>query len=522
MTTQLARSLCYVLTLLIALPLFAGCTIAKYRELDKESEELQQQQKELLESLQRDKPAMPDSSRILIEKKDHWLHEISPADYSAGDFRSVLQSIFEGMPITYHIGIPTSYNPLVTAPPRANTNRDHLDALALQTNLGWTLTDGVVAIHPNMTRTYAIPIYGAYTTDNSIEQEIAITHDNLSLDTAASGDFTNEITGTVSPYQELAALVTATTEAQACEEDSSTAPEILVNDPVIAPKPCYAVSGSGNLLILNARPRQHAHFQTAYDQWYAQVSAQVNIKLKIMLLDITDLAQQNLDFSLLRSAALTEINKNSIILETNNQALVNFDTSANGITFSFNDSERYRGSQILIQALNQLGRTYIVDDKDVTARNNQPVSLFSELVTPYLESVSIQATSQGNLSVTTPTFKISQTVTGQAINIVPTITGDLVSVRIVINERALGPTQVFDFSAQGAILKSEVPTTSGTSVTFNRTLGNHQIALLSSTNRITLEMDNASNDFLPVVGDLRSAQKRTYTTLYMIETNILQ
>lgn len=496
---------------LIAFMTLVGCTtLQKQQNMSIVADAMLEEHGKLLAQFDALRLEMPSSDKIEIDINEAWLLQEVNIDYSHQGFREVLVNMMPGYPIVFDEVIENNFNPTVVASRTAKTLRDHLDSLSIQANLAWTSSNGVIFISPTMTKTYGIPIYGAYSSEGEgLSTNITISHDNLGSVETGSGDFENSVSGELSPYQELASLVTSVTGASSCEAKNTSLSDVK------AIASCFSISGAGNILTLTTTPRSHASFLGPYENWYNQVNAQVQLVLRVLLFDVTDIAQQGLDVSLLRSAAISAIGG------TNSPGFVSFDESANGLTFTFNEDNRYQGSQIIMRALNQIGKTYVIDTKEIIARNNQVASLFHQEITPYLESVAIQQVNSGSTSLSTPTFVTSETITGQAINFIPSITGNSIGLRMIINESVLGDNKVFNFSSNGSVLRSERFATSGTGITFNRTLQDGQIALLTSTNRITIDVDNASNAFLPVVGDLNSAKNRTYTTLYLIEANIV-
>lgn len=515
----------------IILLILAGCNTVKHDELSAQADQVVVDYEALLSQFDRKQTvALPQSKRLEIKHAQEFLYRELPADYSRLAFRKVLSNLFPGTPIVYDASIPMSYNPAVIAPPGIFTVIDHLDAISLQTNLGWSAKKGVVYISPNQVVHYPIPIYGA----KDIMRDISLSTNNLS-DSANSSSFRNNLRGEISVHDELTGLASSIAGARPCYDEQEVEKfetlQTVGEDSIVAPMPCFSFSGAGNVLIVSARPQAHALFVDAYEPWFASANIQVQITLKVLQMDITDLSQQALDPSLIRSAAISAAGSASSFggfgfeALSRSQNFVSFDESSNGLTFRFGEGSRYAGSNLIIQALNQVGKTYVSEVDEFTVRNNQLHSVFFEEETPFLKSVSIAITainSNSNQVAVAPTLESDVTITGNALNIMTTVTGNEIGLRIDIDNKILGKREDYELSAANTKLVGSRYGSSSTNLTFNPTLNDGDAVLLVSSARKTFDIDNANNDFLPVIGDLYSAKRRIFNTLYLIEAHILR
>jgi hypothetical protein len=103
-----------------------------------------------------------------------------------------------------------------------------------------------------------------------------------------------------------------------------------------------------------------------------------------------------------------------------------------------------------------------------------------------------------------------------------TVTGNEIGLRIDIDNKILGKREDYELSAANTKLVGSRYGSSSTNLTFNPTLNDGDAVLLVSSARKTFDIDNANNDFLPVIGDLYSAKRRIFNTLYLIEAHILR
>jgi hypothetical protein len=508
----------------------AGCTITKHEEIEKQAEGTLAEYEALLQTFKNKKSmAVPKSKQLEIETETAWLQKEVTSDYSKMRFRSALKQLFPGTPIVYSMNIPENYDFEVVAPPQAHTVQDHLNSISLQSNLGWSMSGGVLYVSPNSVVHYPIPLYGSGSGGGSgIRSNIKVSSNNLGE--SNSGGFVNELEGEMSPYDEIASIASSVTGAQACgSQGSAVSPAFYSADPVPASPACYSLSGAGNILVLSARPQQHALFSSAYKPWYKSVNTQVQITLKVLQTDVTDIAQQALDPSILRTAAISAASGLShfeglgINAAANSQNFVSFDESANGLTFTFDEGSRYAGSELIIRALNQVGKTFVSKTQEITARNNQVSSFAMNEETPFLESVSITTTSNNNNSSSTaPTLQSNATLTGTAFNIIATVTGNQIGLRIVINEKTLGEREDYEISTEDTFVQGSRYGWTSSDSTFTPTLKDGEVALLVSSERKTFDVSNAKNDLLPFIGDMKSAKGRVFNTLYLIEAHIIR
>jgi hypothetical protein len=515
----------------LSLLLVAGCTISKHEEISKNADREMDNFSDLLETFKaRRIQDMPQSEVLEIDKADAWLYEEVTSDYSAAGFRVALKTLFPGTPIVFADSIPASFTVPVVAPPQAFTKKDHLNSISLQTNLGWSVAGGVLYISPNMVTHYPIPLFGS-SGAGGIANNIKLSNDNLGDDGGSSG-FRNALEGEISPYLELANIAASVTGATMCEQGLavSPVPTLRPNTAAIYGAPaCYALSGAGNVLVMNARPQQHAVFASAYHPWYKSVNTQVQITLKILQTDVTDIAQQAIDPSILRSAAISAATGLShfeglgVQAGSNSQNFVSFDESANGLTFTFDEGSRYAGSELIIKALNQVGKTFVSSSQEFTARNNQLNSFVFEEETPFLESVSVSTTNtSANSSSTAPTLTSNSTLTGSALNVIATVTGDEIGLRIIINEKILGEREDFQVSTPDTMVSGSRFGLTSSASTFTPTLRDGDVALLVSSERKNFDIQNGKNDLLPFIGDTYSAKGRVFNTLYLIEAHIVR
>ena len=175
---------------------------------------------------------------------------------------------------------------------------------------------------------------------------------------------------------------------------------------------------------------------------------QASIKITILHLDVTDLAQHQVDLTLLRNASI------ALNLSNVTQDLISSRIDAAGSVLSIRATDpdsAWQSSELIMKALASLGNVAVDDTKEMLVYNNRLVTLRNYRVHRYVEEVTIQQTNAGGTSLSTPTVEIGEIETGQAINILPTLTRDRIALHIVINQAQIDEfdTYLYAVSAYG-------------------------------------------------------------------------
>ena len=397
--------------------------------------------REALRSQQTARDAPPArAQRIDVPKEHAWLYRSYRATYRQQGLRETLHRIVPALPIIY--ALPPGYNPNVSSTPAAATLADHLAAVTLQANVGYTFHDGVLLITPMTTREYTLPIFGG----NNI---VNVSSNNLGR-ARASGGFENTVSTQLSVENDIRQLVQTTLGIPVCAQsaDAQQAVRPSIDAVTYNPRECYSVSPAGNLLSITARPQRLARFDPAYAAWLTTVTRQASIKITILHLDVTDLAQHQVDLTLLRNASI------ALNLSNVTQDLISSRIDAAGSVLSIRATDpdsAWQSSELIMKALASLGNVAVDDTKEMLVYNNRLLTLRNYRVHRYVEEVTIQQTNAGGTSLSTPTVEIGEIETGQAINILPTLTRDRIALHIVINQAQIDEfdTYLYAVSAYG-------------------------------------------------------------------------
>ena len=524
--------------------LVAGCRLAGLLAalaLPACSENIRQREQDISDAMERHRQILEEqqivqainarAGRIEVSEEKAWLYQPYSASYSDG-LRQTLPRIVP-YPITY--AIKNDYNPKVNSTAQATTVEDHLDAISLQANVGYQFHEGTLLITPTVTRKYEVPLYGGG------NNTIGIGTDNLNVGNEPGGSYSNSLFSDISPLNDIYQLVGATLGIGACNAEQQTSESVQRQGETGAVKTtrttttkkfearggplqigeCYSVSPSGNLLIITARPQRQVLFESVYREWLKAVTRQANVKITTIRLDVTQLAQQQVDISVIRNAAISA-GFGNVVQTRAGGALSSPVISGNDKVFSLQLSDEgspWNTSQVILKALERIGNVSVEDSRELLLHNNRLITLRDYHVERYVKQISVELNTTGNTSVSTPSVEIDQLQTGQAINILPTLTDDLIAMHVVINEARVDSRVNYSIGGTEGVL----PQNSGTDSIFDVTLKHNEAVLLASTTRTETSTANERAGLLPiwplnlVNGGGAQGSQRVIQTLYLIE-----
>ena len=483
---------------------------------------------ELLKQQAHERKTVSDAERIAVPETHSWLYQRYNGSYR-DSLREVLSLIVPGYPITYAMGgcsdngasevvpedsfleppvedyVDDCIDPMVYSTPSAVTYKDHLDSLTLQANVGYQFRDGVLLINRTVTREYEIPLYGGGT------YTIKVGTSNLGTGESAGGggDLTNEMKGDITTSSDIHNLVKTSLGIPVCDS-------VITGHQDSYSFECYDIAPSANLLTITARPQRLAIFEPIYDSWLKAVTRQAVIKITTIQLDVTELAQQKVDISLIRNATIAGTLENI----TTNVASSAIDVSGSVMSVRIDDpGSPWNTSNIIMQALDSIGDASIEDTRELLIYNNRMVTLRDFMVTRYVSQISIERTDSGGSSRDTPTVEVKELETGQAMNILPTLTDSIIAMHIVINEAQIDGFRQYNLLGTSGSL----PQNSGKDTVFDVTLQDNEAVLLASTTREENTFTSDQSGLLPIwplkhIGpNAEEGLKRVIQTLYLIE-----
>ena len=496
------------LACLLAALVLPACS-ENIRQREQEFNEAMARHRQVLEEQRTARAINTRANRVDVPSERAWLYRPYRATYKNQGLRETLERLAPGFPVAY--ALPVKYNPRVSSTPDAVTVEDHLNAISLQANVGYEFHQGILLLTPMVTREYEVPLYGG---GSNI---INVSSNNLGSDGNKAGRFENSVSSQLSAQNDVHQLVNTVLGIQYCEqlsEEADGATAVAVH--TYNERECYSISPTGNLLSITARPQRIVLFDAAYEKWLQSVTRQANIKITVVRLDVTDLAQQYVDLSLVRNASIAA----NISNLTRDLAATQINTGGGVFSLKIDDPDSsWNSSEIILKALAQVGNISIDDTKEMLVYNNRLVTIRNYRIHRYVERTSIQQTDAGGTSLSTPTVEIGELETGQAINILPTLTDDLIALHIVINEAKIDSLDTYDIAGSSGVL----PTSSGNDNIFDVTIENGETVLLASTHREEVEVKTDRSGLLPIwpfnqlTGNSASGGKRLTQTLFLIQ-----
>ncbi len=496
------------LACLLAALVLPACS-ENIRQREQEFNEAMARHRQVLEEQRTARAINTRANRVDVPSERAWLYRPYRATYKNQGLRETLERLTPGFPVAY--ALPVKYNPRVSSTPDAVTVEDHLNAISLQANVGYEFHQGILLLTPMVTREYEVPLYGG---GSNI---INVSSNNLGSDGNKAGGFENSVSSQLSAQNDVHQLVNTVLGIQYCEqlsEEADGATAVAVH--TYNKRECYSISPTGNLLSITARPQRIVLFDAAYEKWLQSVTRQANIKITVVRLDVTDLAQQYVDLSLVRNASIAA----NISNLTRDLAATQINTGGGVFSLKIDDPDSsWNSSEIILKALAQVGNISIDDTKEMLVYNNRLVTIRNYRIHRYVERTSIQQTDAGGTSLSTPTVEIGELETGQAINILPTLTDDLIALHIVINEANIDSLDTYDIAGSSGVL----PTSSGNDNIFDVTIENGETVLLASTHREEVEVKTDRSGLLPIwpfnqlTGNSASGGKRLTQTLFLIQ-----
>ena len=505
------RSLLTTCRLLYLLPVVLPVACSEnIKQREKEIIDARERHRQILEEQQTVQAINTRAKRIEVPKEKAWFYQPYRATYKNQGLRETLERLTPGYPIAY--ALPEKYNPRVSSTPGAITVEDHLKATTLQANVSYEFHHGILLITPMITKKYEVPLYGG---GNNI---INVSSNNLGKDQHKPSEFENKVSSQLSAENDIHQLVNTVLGIQYCEQDREEEEDKTdaVDTYTYNDQECYSISATGNLLSITARPQRIVLFDGAYEKWLQTVTRQANIKITIVRLDVTDLAQQHVDLSFIRNASIAA----NISNLTQNLTSSELNVGGGAVSLKIDDpGSSWNTSEIILKALAQVGNISIDDTKEILVYNNRLVTIRNYVVHRYVERTSIQQTDAGGTSLSTPTVEIGELETGQAINILPTLTDDLIALRLVINEAKIDSLDTYQIAGSSGVL----PTSSGNDNIFDVTIEDGETVLLASTHREEVEVKTDRSGLLPVwpfnrlTGNSASGGKRLTQTLFLIQ-----
>ena len=498
-------------------------------------------------------PGAPEGARLIEAPREQaWLYRpTGPVDYHL-TLREVVAMLVPDRPANYRMA--TYYNPMVKSPLEARSLKDHMDSIALQANVDWSYRAGALVFSTMVTRQYHLPTFGGSVNNTRLNAN------NLGVASTSEGSgtgVTNSFEATVNLMAEMERLVNTSLGILPCQRDLENLSQqgqgqgfggqgfdddtdddqtkrqprqTLAGVPRLR-KPtreqeCYSVSGAANLLTITARPQTLVRFEEAYYPFVEGLKRSALLKIITIKLDVTDLTQQRLDLDLVRTGSRFVGGGQGATLFSNITSDLTSSQAAEqgvgGAVFSaglVDPGSPWNGSSLLLQSLESITNMTVEDSRELLAYSNRLITIQDTERFNYISELQRDPETVGQTTTIRTNITTDAVVTGQSLNILPSLTEDTISLHIVINEASLTRLKV---NGTGDT-RISLPDTSNSDVVFDVTLGDRETALIASTIRAETQLREDKSGILPIrwldrfFSNSNEGQQRIYQTVYLIE-----
>lgn len=191
---------------------------------------------------------------------------------------------------------------------------------------------------------------------------------------------------------------------------------------LVSPEGAYVLSQTTGTVTVRDRPERVEQVRRYMRQMVATLSRQVDVELTIYRVTVRDDDVRALNWSgLFQNAA----NKYGINLSTMGMRPATEGQSSLSVTIPTGGTSQWAGSQIIIDALNQLGRTSVEQSTSIVTSNNQPAPFKVVRRTSYLRELSQGVLQSGAGAVQTgPTLTPGMVETGLNMYVIPNVQSD--------------------------------------------------------------------------------------------------
>ena len=497
-----------------------------------ELEEIAQELADLLESDSAPDSAGDDAADdfapepIRIPRDAPWLGEIRFRTYQADPATAINEILPPGTPVRYELlrEIP---NILVFAPSGQKTISQHLDHITRQADWSWSFDAGVIRVLDTISNPYSIAAPpGA---QNATIPMRALTQDaNATAGAGGGGGAAGGGAGGASSEEpennfeiELDAwetLETLLTQTLGIAPAQSPVQSLLAPPTPIGAsnaEPSFTMIREANLVYVTASPSIHQKVSDLIDQFNASINERVLLTVTVFELDFTDTNRRSFDLRLLRQAASA-----ADIRLTGND----FDLSdANGLSIKLtsNEGNAYDASNLLLTLLNTQGQTSIRLHERFEIVNNIPVSISDQRTIPYVASISTGNQIGGAVSQLSTEVRTQQLNTGIALNVLASIAGERVNVRLGYSQAALVRLETYDIGEGASGIAGTLPITDSSHRLFRMSLNNGDTRLIANVTQTSITDRESSNTF-GFLGGSRAVQQQQRQTIIAVTAQILE
>ncbi len=465
---------------------------------------------------------------ILVPRTAPWLGLLVEGTYQSPP-RDAVENLLSGRSLRWELtrAVP---DVLVVPPSGSRTVSEHLDHIAVQADWSWRLDGAVVVVEDFPTRHYPIASLPgglrAVLPARALDQAQNIGGGSLgglgaatgaggqggdrlentrTLDLDAIQDFAStlaQILALPAP-QPLAQSLLETPENPEGGEALDAAPDLGAT----GANASYRVSAAANLVTITAPPSIHARAVDFIEAHNAAANRRAVLTITVFELAFTDSNQRSVDFSLLRDAA-TAANLTLTSPE--------FDISdPNGITLRVDSMEgnSFDTSNLLLRLMETQGSTSVRLHERLEVTHNAPVAISDERVLPYVSEISTNNQVGGAFSTLGPQIETSQLNTGVALNVLASIAGERINIRLGFSLSQLVRFDAFEFGTGESAVSGALPVTDAQHRIFPFSIGDGETRLIANVTKTSVSDESANRAFGLLGGSRLSDNTETQTVI---------
>lgn len=351
--------------------------------------------------------------RVRVPAGAAWLAEPLTARYGEIPASMAVREVLAGRPVRLTFEATAETDPLVSSPPDAVTVQDHLEGICAQADWAYTLSGGAVLVHDMETRVFALAAPpGRSTADVRLR--------GLKAEGAAGGGG-NSLEVALDPYaDEIAGFLRGMLGLGGAADAA---------DGRAAPRGSVAVLPSANAVAVTARPHRMRQVEAELARYNASTSLMVRLKVTVYEVDVTGTEDRSLDLAALRSAGVG--------LGLTVTPASGGESGGGAVRVEFREGNRFGGTQAVLRWLRTAGEAAVAFEDSIEIRNNAVASVDATETRQFLERFSRETQTAGATQFQAPTVEFGELRLGWAIHLQPTVSGDVVTVRIALSRSSL-------------------------------------------------------------------------------------
>ncbi|MBL4571566.1 MAG: hypothetical protein JKY40_10615 [Gammaproteobacteria bacterium] len=390
---------------------------------------------QVLQTLEPIQPVQPAAKEeVEIPRHAPWLADRFDARY-ADTSKEAIKTVLQGRPVIFELRRET--NPQVTSPIDAVTIKQHLDAIAVQSDWSYLVDEGVVVFTDTNTEQFfiqSIPGIGIS----------RVAFNTLGNGGNAGGQVTgasNSLELSSTPYIDLQNLL------------RSVVADYIPEGADLEGSSMFALIPSANILTVNGSPSLLRRVKRIIDDFNYSVTRKVHLIITVYDVTFSDVSARSIDFNVLRQAAIrtsSGFTGSSLIPATDGALSLGLD---------FFEGNSLDSSSVIFNLLRQQGQTTVKLHEAFEATNNVVFSIEDQRTTPYISQVSIQRQDGGAISQITPTIETDEVSTGLGFHVVATIANDNINIRLSLSQSTLVRFDPYNFGTGENGISGSLPVT---------------------------------------------------------------